>query len=100
MFETFIKEALKESLLFNRIGSYWDKNRVNEVDVVAINDDKKYILMGECKLNKDKEKINQLMAKCNELEKEFKSYQKIYKLFYPEMIDQIIDDPQRFLLDD
>ena len=100
MFETFIKEALKESLLFNRIGSYWDRRGLNEVDVVAINDDKKYILLGECKLNKAKGKINQLMAKSIELEREFESYQKIYKLFYPEMIDEIIDNPQRFLFND
>lgn len=56
--------------------------------------------MGECKLNKAKGKLNQLMAKSVELEREFESYQKIYKLFYPEMIDEIIEDPQRFLFDD
>ncbi|MGD2090995.1 MAG: DUF234 domain-containing protein [Candidatus Aminicenantes bacterium] len=100
MFETFIKEALKESLLFNRIGSYWDRRGLNEVDVVAINDDKKYILMGECKLNKAKGKLNQLMAKSIELEKEFQSCQKIYKLFYPEMIDEIIENPRGFLFTD
>lgn len=97
MFEKFIKEALKESLLFNRIGSYWDKSGLNEIDVIAINDDKKYILLGECKLNKAKAKINQLMAKCAGLEREFESYQKIYKLFYPEMIDEIIENPEVFL---
>lgn len=97
MFEKFIKEALKESLLFNRIGSYWDKNGLNEIDVVAINDDKKYILVGECKLNKAKGKINQLISTSAELERGFESYQKFYKLFYPEMIDELIENPQSFL---
>jgi AAA+ ATPase superfamily predicted ATPase len=100
MFEKFIREALKESLLFNRIGSYWDRKGLNEIDVVAVNDDRKYILLGECKLNKAKGNLHQLMAKSAELEREFKSYKKIYKLFYPEMIDEIIENPDRFLFSD
>lgn len=98
MFEKFVRTALKESTLFNRIGSYWDRKGLNEIDVAAVNDDKKYILLGECKLNKAKASRNQLIAKSAELERGFATYQKIYKLFYPEMIDEIIENPEQFLL--
>ena len=100
MFENFIREALGESLLFNRIGSYWDRTGLKEIDIVAVNDDRKYLVLGECKLNKDKTSINQLMAKSVELVKEFDSYQKIYKIFYPGMVDEILESPGDFLFKD
>jgi AAA+ ATPase superfamily predicted ATPase len=99
MFEKFVKEVLKESLLFNRIGSYWDKNGLNEIDVTAVNDDKKYVLAGECKLNQNKAKIDRLMTKFSSLERDFVHYRKFFKLFYPGMIDDIIENPGEFLFD-
>jgi hypothetical protein len=75
-----LREALGESLLFNRIGYYWDRTGLKEIDIVAVNDNRKYIALGECMLNKDKASINQLLAKSVELVKEFDSYQKIYKV--------------------
>lgn len=99
MFEVFTRTLLKESLLFNRIGSYWDKKGLNEIDVVAVNDDEKYILFGECKLNKMKVSIPQLKAKAVELEKDFAGYRKIYKSFHPEMIEELMESPEKYLLD-
>ena len=98
MFENFIRTALKESLFFNRIGSYWDRKGLNEIDVVAINDEKKYVLLGECKLNQAKGSIEQLIAKSVVLGKEFESYRKIYKIFYPEMADTLLENPKKLLL--
>lgn len=97
MFERFVKTALSESLLFNRIGSYWDRKGLNEIDIIAVNDDKKYILIGECKLNKDKGNIEQLRAKAGVLDKEFESYRKIYRIFHPGMADELIEDPESLL---
>lgn len=98
MFESFVKTALSESLLFNRIGSYWDRKGLNEIDVIAINENKKYVLLGECKLNRAKGSMEQLKAKSVVLEKEFASYRRIFKIFYPEMVDDLIESPGKLLL--
>jgi AAA+ ATPase superfamily predicted ATPase len=48
-FENFAKEVVSLGVLgsFSKIGRWWDKKR--EIDIVAINEDKKEILFGECK---------------------------------------------------
>ncbi len=97
MFEVFVRTALKESLLFNRIGSYWDRKGLNEIDIVAINDEEKVILFGECKLNKAKGSIDQLKERAKELEKDFAGYRKSYKLFYPEMVEELLESPEAYL---
>lgn len=48
-FEHLLREILKESMQFNRIGNFWDRSGHNEIDVVAINDTKKTALFIEAK---------------------------------------------------
>jgi uncharacterized protein len=57
IFEKICEEfVVRESFFkFNRIGRWWHKDK--EIDVVALNDSKKEILLGECKW---KERVNAL----------------------------------------
>lgn len=48
-FEQLIKEILRESMQFNKIGSFWDRKGKNEIDIVAINDAEKKAVFIEAK---------------------------------------------------
>ncbi|NRA73031.1 MAG: ATP-binding protein [Gammaproteobacteria bacterium] len=47
--ELLCKEILAESGQFNQIGSYWERGNANEIDIIAINDLDKRIVIGEVK---------------------------------------------------
>lgn len=72
--ERFFQNLLAETRQFNRIGSYWEKGNQNEIDVVAINDMEKKILIGETKLNKSKISLKALRVRAEPLLKEFPNY--------------------------
>jgi AAA+ ATPase superfamily predicted ATPase len=61
LLERFFQDLFSLSGDYNRIGSYWNKKNLNEIDLVAINDLEKIIVMAEIKLNK--ERINMLILK-------------------------------------
>ena len=41
----------KLKVQYNKVGRWWNSN--NEIDIVALNEDEKAILFGECKYYKD-----------------------------------------------
>ncbi|MGE3920468.1 MAG: ATP-binding protein [Gammaproteobacteria bacterium] len=74
MLEKFYHQLLAETGLYNQIGSYWEKDNQNEIDVVAINDLKKHILIAETKLNKSKISLKNLMTRSESLLKYYPGY--------------------------
>lgn len=52
--EKYFIEKLKASENYSNIGTYWEKSNQNEIDIVAINDDEKIMLISEVKLNAKK----------------------------------------------
>lgn len=78
--EKFFVELLASTGEFNRIGSYWERGHKNEIDIVAINDTKKHILLAEVKSNKDKNSLNQLQYRATKLLKRYHNYEIEYKL--------------------
>ncbi|HQW57417.1 MAG TPA: DUF234 domain-containing protein [Gammaproteobacteria bacterium] len=72
--ERFFQNLLAETRQFNRIGSYWEKGNQNEINIVAINDMEKKILIGETKLNKSKISLKTLRVRAEPLLKEFPNY--------------------------
>ena len=58
---------LKHSGQFNRIGSYWDNKGEHEIDIVAINDLEKRLLVVEVKRQSKRFKPEQLSAKTEQL---------------------------------
>lgn len=78
MLEQFFKKRLAETGLFSEIGSYWERDNQNEIDIVAINEMEKIILIGETKLNKSKINLKQLNQKSQALLKHYPGYTPIW----------------------
>ena len=79
--EKYFKQKLIEEKKYNQIGSYWGKNNENEIDIVAVNDLKKIILIGEVKRNPKKINIEMLKNKSKKLLTNFDDYKVRFKGF-------------------
>jgi len=65
--ESLYSTLLKDSQQFNRIGGYWDNKGENEIDIVAINDLEKRILVVEVKRQLKRFDPQQLASKTEHL---------------------------------
>jgi len=72
--EKYFIEKLKASADYSNIGTYWEKGNQNEIDIVAINDDKKTMLIAEVKLNAKKINLELLREKSSKLVDKQKKY--------------------------
>lgn len=79
--EKYFVEKLKSEKKYNSIGTYWERNNQNEIDIVAINELEKKVLFGEVKRNPDKINIAILIEKAQNLASQFNGYQIQYKGF-------------------
>lgn len=77
--EKYYTEELKLSGKFNRIGTYWEKQNQNEIDIVAINDKDKQIVFVEVKRNPDKINIPVLQQKSQNIQRQFSGYRFEFK---------------------
>lgn len=82
--EKFFHEIIAETKQYNRIGTYWEKGNQNEIDLVAINDMEKKLLIAEIKLNKSRININALKQKSEKLLRGFPTYASKFRGFSPE----------------
>lgn len=73
--EYFFHDLIAETKQYNRIGSYWEKSHQNEIDLIAINDIKKKMIVAEIKMNKKNIDLNVLKRKCKQLSAGFPEYQ-------------------------
>jgi AAA+ ATPase superfamily predicted ATPase len=89
--ESFFHEIFAETGDFNRIGSFWEKGNLNEIDMVALNEKNKTILLAEVKLNKVRLDIKQLEAKA-------KAILPSYPGYTPELLLLSLDDAEKYLL--
>lgn len=67
LLEKFFHELFAETRLYNRIGSWWEKGNRNEIDLVAVNDLKKEIVVAEIKLDKSRIRMDDLKRKAEGL---------------------------------
>lgn len=88
--EDFYKRLFAESGKYNNIGSYWEKGNQNEIDLVAINDLDKKIVLAEIKLNKDRIRPALLEQKARKLLSAYKNYNR-------EFLALDIEDAVKFL---
>ena len=77
--EKLFKEIIGYSSEYGLIGTYWEKGNQNEIDIIALNDIDKKILLCEVKMNKEKIKINKLKDKSVELLRKYHDYEFKYK---------------------
>ena len=59
---------------YNKIGNYWEKGNLNEIDIVAINDMDKKLFIAEVKLNADRINREALKRKSVKLINSYKGY--------------------------
>jgi len=74
MLERYFRQQFEESGNFSMVGNYWEKGNLNEIDLVAINELEKKIILAEVKLNKKKIDLKRLESKSEKLLKDFKEY--------------------------
>ena len=75
---------------YNLIGSYWERGNLNELDLVAVNDLDKTVLIGECKLNAKKISLSEVEFKAKKLKEMYEGYAFSFKGFSTEAIDDWI----------
>ena len=72
--EKYFVAQLKLTYAYSDIGSYWERGNQNEIDIVAVNDEKKTILFAEVKRNAKKIDLKVLEAKASKLMEKYKGY--------------------------
>lgn len=72
--EQFFYDLLADSHQFNKIGTYWNRSGTDEIDLVAVNDLEKKMLIIEIKLNKAKISLTKLEHKAQNLIKPYHDY--------------------------
>ena len=85
--ERLFIELLKKKEQYTSIGSYWERNNQNEIDIVAINTLEKKMLICEVKLQKKRLNYNELVLKSQKLIQTYKNYNIEYKLLSIEDIE-------------
>ena len=72
--EKYFREKLKLSNQYSDIGTYWERGNENEIDIVAVNDDNKTILIAEVKRQAKKIDMKLLQEKASKLVSKNKKY--------------------------
>ena len=72
--EKYFIDTLKLSGAFSTIGTYWERNNLNEIDIVAVNEVEKVMVIAEVKINHKKIDMEALKSKSVKLIDEFKHY--------------------------
>lgn len=73
--EKYFREKMMDSKEFTGIGTYWESGNQNEIDIVAINEIEKKLVVAEVKLNKQKISMPLLQQKARGMAERFKGYQ-------------------------
>ena len=77
--EKFFIEKLKASGNYSAIGTYWEKGNQNEIDIVAINNDEKKMLIAEVKRNPKKIDMTELKKKAQKVLQQHKEFSVKFK---------------------
>ncbi|MCC5915848.1 MAG: ATP-binding protein [Cryomorphaceae bacterium] len=72
--EKYFVASLKSEKKYNLIGTYWERNNQNEIDIVAVNDANKLVLFAEVKRQKKNINIDILSTKSAKLQQKFEGY--------------------------
>ncbi len=89
--EKLFHELIAETREYNRIGTYWEKGHQNEIDLVAVNDLKKKMLLAEIKVNPKRISIEALKRKARKLTSRYQNFDITYKGLSVNDIAQYLD---------
>ncbi len=87
--EKLFTELFKQDS-FSQIGSYWERGNQNEIDIVAVDDLEKRIVLCEVKLSPKRLNRDALVAKSQKLLQKFPGYQVEYRLLSVEDIEKYL----------
>jgi len=79
--EKWFKEKLKLTHQYSQIGNYWERGNKNEIDIVAVNEIEKTMLIAEVKINPKKISIQQLQKKAKKLIDKHQDYEVDFRGF-------------------
>ena len=79
--EKFFIEELSSTGKYSNIGTWWEKRNENEIDIVAIDEANRHLLLGEVKLNGAQIDIAELKRKPVNLLRDFPGYSVEYRGF-------------------
>lgn len=77
--EKYFTEKVMLEMKYNIIGNYWERNNVNEIDIVAINEVEKVALIAEVKRNAQKISLPELEVKASKIKSMLKNYKFVFK---------------------
>jgi AAA+ ATPase superfamily predicted ATPase len=79
--EKYFRQLLSESKNYSDVQSYWNRKGEDEIDIIAINDFEKRLLIGEVKRKKERINLHVLENKAEEIQKKYADYHIEYKAF-------------------
>jgi len=85
--EKLFIELLKEKQMYTSIGNYWERGNQNEIDIVAVDDIDKKILLCEVKFSSKRLNRDELVKKSVNLLRKYKGYEVEYRLLSVEDIE-------------
>jgi len=88
--EKLFIELLKEKQTYTSIGNYWERGNQNEIDIVAVDDIDKKILLCEVKLSAKRLNRDELVKKSVKLLQKYKGYEVEYRLLSVEDISEAL----------
>ena len=88
--EKLYQEIFIEGSSYNLIGNYWERGNKNELDIVAVNDLDKRIVIAEVKMNLEKAKMKVLKEKSIKLLKKYPGYDTKYLLLGMQNLDEYL----------
>lgn len=89
--ERLFTQIYKESGSYNKIGAYWEGGFKNEIDLIAINDTEKRMVLAEIKLQKKNIRKQELVDKAVRLIRMYPDYKVEYRYHSLEDLDRGID---------
>jgi len=91
LLENFFVDLMAATHKFNRIGSYWERGHKNEIDIIAINDQEKKIVLAEVKTNKRRNSAARLEQRATQLLRQYHDYEIEYRLLSLEQAQDYLE---------
>lgn len=79
LLERFFRDLIATTGRYNKIGNYWERGNRNEIDLVAVNDLDRRVLIAEIKRNKSRIHLASLQARSQRLLEYYQGYAVQYR---------------------
>ena len=89
--EKLFHELIAETLKFNEIGNYWERGNANEIDLVAVNETGKKMLIAEIKMNPKRIDVEKLKRKAEKLASRYRNFEIEYRGLSLKNVDDYLE---------